>query len=107
MREGKTPENPMSDISPPNPLHTSGEVWRPIETAPVNTEVLVWWPIVLTDDDGDPTAQEDGGYCFVSELQGDYWLEPDALNAIGDYFGDDRMYAETPKFWTPLPEPPK
>jgi len=81
--------------------------WQPIETAPGMTDVLVWWPLVQLDDDGDPTDEVTGGGAFVSELQGNYWIEPDALNATGDHMGDDETYADGPSHWMPLPAAPE
>lgn len=80
--------------------------WQPIETAPGMTDVLVWWPLVQLDDDGEPTDEVTGGAAFVSELQRDYWIEPDALNAMGDHMGDDETYAAQPSHWMPLPAAP-
>jgi len=80
--------------------------WQPIDTAPGMTEVIVWWPIVKLDDDSDPTDEVTGGAAFVSELQGGYWIEPDALNAIGDHMGDEETYAERPSHWMPRPVAP-
>lgn len=80
--------------------------WQPIDTAPGMTDVLVWWPRVKLDDDGDPTDVVTGGGAFVSERQGNYWIEPDALNAMGDHMGDDETYAENPSHWMPLPPAP-
>src|SRR5690606_685877 len=81
--------------------------WHPIETAPGMTDVLVWWPLVKLDEDGEPTDEVTGGAAFVSELQGDYWIEPDALNAMGDHMGDDETYAAQPSRWMPLPDAPE
>ena len=80
--------------------------WQSIDTAPSMTDVLVWWPLVKLDDDGDPTDEVTGGGVFVSELQGDYWIEPDALNAMGDHMGDDETYADHPSHWMPRPAAP-
>lgn len=74
-----------------------------ISTAPANTDVLVWWPTVKLDDDGDPTEEVVGGCWLISEKQGGYWIEPDCMNAIGDHMGDDHTYADKPSHWMPLP----
>lgn len=74
-----------------------------IGTAPAMTDVLVWWPLVKLDDDGDPTEEVVGGRWLISEDQGGYWVEPDCMNAIGDHMGDDYTYADKPSHWLPLP----
>lgn len=80
--------------------------WQDISTAPVNTDVIVYWPIVKLDDDGDPTAEIVGGNVLISENQGGYWIEPDVINAIGDHMGDEETYADHPSHWMPKPEAP-
>ena len=90
---------------PPVPVAIAS-VWQEISTAPVNTTVLVYWPIVKLDEDGDPTDEIVGGEVFVSEDQGGYWIEPDVMNAIGDHMGDDHTYAANPSHWMPKPELP-
>lgn len=74
-----------------------------ISTAPKMTDVLVWWPIVQLDEDGEPTEQVVDGRWIISEDQGGYWIEPDVMNAIGDHLGDDFTYAAQPSHWMPLP----
>lgn len=76
-----------------------------ISTAPRMTDVLVWWPIVKLDDDGEPTDEVVDGQWLISEDQGNYWIEPDVMNAIGDHLGDDFTYAAQPTQWMPLPAP--
>ena len=87
-----------------NRSHMSSEP-QEISTAPVNTDVLVWWPLVKLDDNGDPTEEVVGGRWLISEDQGAYWIEPDCMNAIGDHMGDDHTYADKPSHWLPLPSP--
>lgn len=76
-----------------------------ISTAPKMTDVLVWWPIVQLDEDGEPTEKVVDGRWIISEDQGGYWIEPDVMNAIGDHLGDDFTYAAQPSHWMPLPTP--
>lgn len=76
-----------------------------ISTAPANTSVLVWWPIVKLDEDGDPTDEVVDGCWLISENQCGYWIEPESMNAIGDHMGDDHTYANKPSKWMPLPAP--
>jgi hypothetical protein len=83
-----------------------------METAPRDgTKILVWWPIVKLDEDGDLTGEVVGGDIVPTRWEpgfgrGGSWSEPDYMNAIGDWFGDDESYAEEPSHWQPCPEPP-
>ncbi len=76
-----------------------------ISTAPPMTDVLVWWPIVKLDQDGEATDEIVDGCWIISEDQGGYWIEPEVMNAIGDHMGDDHTYADMPSHWMPLPAP--
>ncbi|MFN7093264.1 MAG: hypothetical protein ACK4P4_22265 [Allorhizobium sp.] len=89
--------------TPPPEAHLMGP--QDISTAPKMTDVLVWWPIVQLDDDGEPTEEVVDGRWIISEDQGAYWIEPDVMNAIGDHLGDDFTYAAQPSHWMPLPAP--
>lgn len=87
----------------PSPsTHVTGP--QDISTAPKMTDVLVWWPIVKLDDNGEPTDEVVDGQWLISEDQG-YWIEPEVMNAIGDHLGDDFTYADKPSHWMPLPAP--
>ncbi|KFL31720.1 hypothetical protein JP75_06505 [Devosia riboflavina] len=76
-----------------------------MDTAPLDRDILVWWPIVAIDEEtGDLTDTEVGGRWLVTEWNGGCWLEPDVLNALNsNYFDDDCEYARAPKFWRELP----
>lgn len=76
----------------------------PIAVAPQDRPILAWWPLVKLDDYGDPTDEVVGGQWLVTEWNGGHWLEPEALNAMGEFFGDDEEYAEAPSHWRSLPE---
>lgn len=80
--------------------------WNPIETAPENVRILVYWPTVKVDDYGDLTDELGEGMLFVSELQGDYWLEPNAVFEHGAHLLDDWEWTEAPSHWMPLPPLP-
>lgn len=80
--------------------------WKPTESAPQNTCVLVWWPFVEVGDDEDSTSEHVGGNVLISCLSGGAWSEPDEIEATGAYFGDDHEYADAPSHWMPLPKPP-
>lgn len=82
--------------------------WQPIETAPNDgTEVLAYWPAVELDEEGELTDRKTGqGFIGVAAQTGGGWYEPEALNAAGDFFGDDWSYAPEPTHWMPLPKPP-
>lgn len=71
----------------------------------IKGDVLVWWPIVKTDDDDNLTTEVDGGCWIVSRYENGAWDEPDFLEAIGPFFGDGTCYASEPTHW--LPAPPK
>lgn len=91
-----------SDPSPSQ--HVTG--WQTMETAPHEGSIIVWWPIVKLDDDGDSTDEIVDGQAVLSEWNGGYWLEPEVLNAIGDHMGDDFTYADNPSHWMPPPAAP-
>lgn len=80
---------------------------RPMDSAPTDKPILVWWPIVLIDEDTfDLTDQEVDGAWLVTEWNGGCWLEPDVLNALNAAaFDDDREYARDPRCWLELPAP--
>lgn len=94
----------MTNPETPSPKDNM-QVPQDISTAPKMTDVLVWWPIVKLDDDGDPTDEVVDGRWIISEDQSGYWIEPDVMNAIGDHLGDDFTYADKPSHWMPLPAP--
>lgn len=76
-----------------------------MDTAPLDRDILVWWPIVAIDEEtGDLTDTEVDGRWLVTEWNGGCWLEPEVLNALNsNYFDDDCEYARAPKFWRALP----
>lgn len=81
--------------------------WQPIETAPKDgTRVLVSWPLRALDEDGFATGKLAGRETFVSYISGGYWVDPEALNAVGEWFGDDDGFTDAPDLWMPLPPPP-
>ncbi len=90
----------------PSPVDR-GTGWQDIGTAPFNETVVVYWPIVELDEDGDVTDKIVGGEVFVSENQGGYWIEPEAMNAIGEHMGDHETYANHPSHWMPKPSAPE
>lgn len=73
----------------------------------VKGDVLVWWPIVKLDDDGEMTTQVERGRWIVSHYNGNGWDEPDYLDAMGSFFGDDACWASEPTHWLPTPPPIK
>jgi NTP pyrophosphatase (non-canonical NTP hydrolase) len=77
---------------------------NPISAAPRDRPILAWWPLVKLDDYGDLTDEVVGGQWVVTDWNGGSWLEPESLNAMGQYFGDDEEYAEAPTHWRYLPE---
>lgn len=68
----------------------------------IKGDVLVWYPRVKLDDDGNPTNEVVGGAWCVTQFVGS-WNEPDFLSATGEYFGDDECYASEPTHWLPVP----
>lgn len=82
--------------------------WRPIETAPKDdTRVLAYFPRHPFDEDENMNEAVDlGGVMAVTWRNGGGWIEPDYMDAIGAWFGDDCCYAPAPTHWMPLPAPP-
>lgn len=73
----------------------------------IKGDVLVWWPRVKLDDDGDLTMDVEGGNWVITRWEGGAWDEPDYFEACGDWFGDDYCYATEPTHWLPCPAPIK
>jgi len=81
--------------------------WRLIDTVPKNGEFLAIWPALKLDDDGNITDQPAGHQPFIGvaystngAIEG-----PDALNATGNYYGDEWEYGQL-THWMPLPQLP-
>ncbi len=81
--------------------------WRDISTAPQNGEFLAVWPALKLDDEGNITDKAAGHPPFIGVAYATNGAidGPDALNATGDYFGDDWEYGQA-THWLPLPKPP-
>jgi hypothetical protein len=82
--------------------------WQPIETAPKDgTPVLVYWPCIEIDEDGDVTGKvlADPGLVGVSQNAHGGWEDPECLNAVGYHFDDLWEYG-APTHWMPLPTAP-
>jgi hypothetical protein len=69
----------------------------------VKGDVLVWWPIVKLDDDDMPTNQVERGHWVVTQYVGNGWEEPDYMEGMGSFFGDDICWASEPTHWLPVP----
>jgi hypothetical protein len=96
----------MLSAAPAAPEAPSDAVCRKIDARARNGKAwLVWWPTVKLDDDGNLTDEVTGGTWLISEYQG-HWIEPDCINAIGEWFGDGEEYAAEPTHYMPLPAPP-
>lgn len=82
--------------------------WKTIETAPKKGYILVAWPAFKLDIDGNLTSRPAGKpFIGVARVCEDgSWDEPEAMNAVGDYYGDDFEYGD-PTHWMPLPAPPE
>lgn len=70
----------------------------------IKGDVLVWWPIVKLDDDDMPTMEVERGCWIVTQWMGNCWNEPEFLEAMGSWFGDDCCYASEPTHWLPIPK---
>lgn len=84
--------------------------WKEIETAPKRGYFLAYWPAVKLDEDNELTdkpARQPGFIGVAYRDASGLWCEPEALNAVGENFGDDWCYAPEPTHWRLLPEPPK
>jgi len=85
-----------------------GTGWRDIESAPRDgTEILVYWPRVALDDDGNPTGEvlSEAGHISVSSNSFGGWEPDNVVEANGHYFDDDFEFGD-PTHWMPLPAPP-
>lgn len=69
----------------------------------VKGDVLVWWPIVQLDDDGEMTNWVERGHWVVSSYSGTCWDEPDDVDAMGSFIGDDTCWASEPTHWLLVP----
>jgi hypothetical protein len=69
----------------------------------IKGDVMVWWPIVKLDDDGEMTLEVERGHWVVTQWNGSGWDEPDYMDAMGSFFGDDCCYAGEPTHWLPVP----
>lgn len=78
--------------------------WQPIETAPKDgRDIVAAWEKLEVDDDEQPTDVVIGYAKAVTNWNGG-WIEPEFLNAMGTYFGDDFEIADKPSLWHPLDE---
>lgn len=92
---------PQEDrVSPP-------EGWQPIASAPTTQEVLVYWPAMAIDDDGELTGEiaDRPGHIGVSSNNLGGWEPDSVVEANGSFFDDDFEFGE-PTHWMPLPAAP-
>lgn len=68
--------------------------WQPIETAPKDREILLWFPWDLPP--GNPQGAMYVGRWLFSDDGRDRWIDPVDANDLG----------ETCSHWMPLPTPP-
>jgi hypothetical protein len=94
-------------VGPSAELGGNWSEWRPIESAPRDgSEVLVCWPRLELDEDGDVTDVVDGYTQMVTSFVGGRWEEPDYMSATGASFDDEYTFADQPTHWMHLPLPP-
>lgn len=82
--------------------------WQPMATIPQDgTRVLAYFPRhPFGEDDNMDESVDLGGVMAVTWKNGNGWIEPDYMDAIGAWFGDDCCYAPAPTFWMRLPPIP-
>ena len=72
--------------------------WQPIETAPINTDVLVCWA---------RSEGFNGAVCqAIHAVDGEDWYDAWRTEANPADGGEFFEWPETPTHWQPLPEPP-
>ena len=81
--------------------------WQPIETAPKGVNFLAYWPAFKLDGAGLLTTDRAGsGFIGVTSCAANGSIdESEALNATGDWMGDDWEYGDA-THWMPLPGEP-
>lgn len=93
----------------PAPEGGAADGWRPIDSAPIGELVQVYWPCMALNDDGELTGEmlDREGHVSLSIRHSEkHGWEPDnAIEANGDWFGDDFEFGE-PTHWKPRPSRP-
>lgn len=88
---------------------TKSEQWpdpQPIDSAPKKGDFLAFFPICELDDEGALSERIVGGHWFTTCKESNGAIaEPDCLNAIGGWAGDNEEYGD-PTHWVPLPTAP-
>ncbi len=72
--------------------------WQPIETAPKDGTIVLFWPDFDAEDARPPHRRKD---------QKNRYIKMGWTSGNGDYWSPEMQLLNEPTHWMPLPEPPQ